>query len=349
MSPTHLTIHLGVALALFVVAALITRFMARVSILDIPNHRSSHQVVTPKSGGVALVAAFVGGVAAAITLGDPSLAGEGYFWGFVLASLLVAGISFYDDVTQKSFLFKFLTQMVAAAVLLLFGLVVERLAIPGVGYVELGWIGYPLTFLWLVGMTNAFNFMDGLDGLAGGVALITALSFGLISFDQGGSFSFIVAYAVAAGAAGFLLFNFPPARIFMGDVGSAFAGFLFAALAVVAAIREPGHTSFLVMPMLLFHFIFDTAFTLWRRWRLGRNLFQAHREHLYQLFNQLGYSHRTVTLFQYAMCVVQGMSAWWLLHIEGDARLWVFVPVLAIQLLYARWVMGRARAAGLLD
>lgn len=341
--------HLFVALALAVVAALVTWAMARVSILDVPNHRSSHAVATPKSGGVALVVAFLGAALAAVILGDPVLAGEGWFWGFVASALLVAAVSFYDDITQKPFLFKFFTQMAAAAVVLLFGLVVERLAVPGYGYVDLGWFGYPITFLWLVGLTNAFNFMDGLDGLAGGVAMITALSFGLITYYEGGTYSFIIAYGVAAGAAGFLLFNFPPAKIFMGDVGSAFVGFLFATLAVIAANREPGHTSFLVMPMLLFHFVFDTAFTLWRRWRAGKNLFQAHREHLYQLFNQLGYSHRTVAFSQYAMCVVQGLAAWWLLHIEGDARLWLFLPVLLLQVAYAAWIMKRARAAGLLE
>ncbi|GAB6042214.1 MraY family glycosyltransferase [Endothiovibrio diazotrophicus] len=320
--------------------------MARVKILDVPNQRSSHQVATPKSGGVALVVAFLGAALMAAAV-QPELAGAGWYWGFVGSALLVAGVAFYDDVTQKSFLFKFLSQMVAAAVVLLFGLVVERLAIPGVGVVELGWVSYPLTFLWLVGLTNAFNFMDGLDGLAGGVALLTAIFFGLLTFRQGGSFSFILAYGVAAGAAGFLRYNFPPAKIFMGDVGSAFVGFLFAALAVVAANREPGHISFLVMPMLLFHFIFDTAFTLWRRWRAGRNLLQAHREHLYQLFNQLGYSHRVVAISQYLMCLVQGAMAWVMLHIEGAARLWAFLPVLLLQVGYAGWVMTRARRAGL--
>lgn len=340
--------HLFVALVLTVVAGVVTWAMTRVSILDLPNHRSSHQVATPKSGGVALVVAFIGAAAMALFTGGAALAGEGWFWGFVVSALLVAAVSLYDDISEKPFLFKFFSQMAAASVVLLFGLVVERLAVPGYGYVELGWLGYPITFLWLVGLTNAFNFMDGLDGLAGGVALITALFFALITYGQGDIFSFIIAYGVAAGAAGFLVFNFPPAKIFMGDVGSAFVGFLFAVLAVIAANREPGHISFLVMPMLLFHFIFDTAFTLWRRKRAGKNVFQAHREHLYQLLNQLGYSHRAVALTQYAMCLVQGVAAWSLLHLEGGARLWAFLPVLLLQVVYAAWIMKRARVAGLL-
>jgi UDP-GlcNAc:undecaprenyl-phosphate GlcNAc-1-phosphate transferase len=104
-----------------------------------------------------------------------------------------------------------------------------------------------------------------------------------------------------AGAAGFLVFNFPPARIFMGDVGSAFLGFTFATLAVIGASLDLGHLSFYIVPLLLFHFIFDTAFTFLRRLSRGEKVHLAHRTHLYQLLNGLGYSHRAVSLFHYGL------------------------------------------------
>jgi UDP-GlcNAc:undecaprenyl-phosphate GlcNAc-1-phosphate transferase len=133
----------------------------------------------------------------------------------------------------------------------------------------------------------------------------------------------------------------------MGDVGSQFLGFAFAAIAVIAAERDASPTSLLVMPLLFFHFIFDTVFTFLRRLRDGRSLTQAHRGHLYQALNRLGASHARVSWVHYAMGVAQGVAALVLIFLPADARMFVFVPFVLLEAFYAMRIMRRVRRAGI--
>ncbi|MDA1044787.1 MAG: MraY family glycosyltransferase [Verrucomicrobia bacterium] len=206
-----------------------------VRVMDVPNERSSHSLPIPKSGGVAIVIAFVVGNLIVYFVADVARIADQEFWGFLACAVLLAVVSFVDDVTQKSFAAKILTQMFCVGVVLVLGLRIIRLWVPFLGEIELGWASYILSFLWIIGLTNVYNFMDGLDGLAGGVAVIAAVFLCAIAFAQGSYFVYAVSYALIASVAGFLIFNFPPARIFMGDVGSAFLGFTFATLAVIGA------------------------------------------------------------------------------------------------------------------
>lgn len=134
----------------------------------------------------------------------------------------------------------------------------------------------------------------------------------------------------------------------MGDVGSSFLGFTFATLAVIGSSLDLGRLSFYIVPMLLFHFIFDTAFTFVRRLVRGEKVLQAHRTHLYQLLNRVGYSHRSVSFLHYGMTVFQGIGAYVSVKLPAEERLLVFVPFLVIEIVYARWVLGRAKAMRLL-
>ena len=244
--------------------------------------------------------------------------------------------------------FKLATQIIAVLVVLWSGLVIDQVSFPSIGMLTLGSLSYPISFLWILGLTNAYNFMDGLDGLAGGVAVIVSAFFCFITFSQGSTFVYITSYTVMSGAMGFLIYNWSPARVFMGDVGSAFLGFVFAVLAIIAANHDASHTSFLVMPLLLFNFIYDTFFTFLRRLLRGERVFDAHRVHLYQLCNRFGYSHRAVCLLQYGMCVSQGIGAIWMVNIPGAQRIFVFVPFLLFQVLYSYFVIRRASARQLL-
>mgnify|MGYP001807050226 FL=1 len=134
----------------------------------------------------------------------------------------------------------------------------------------------------------------------------------------------------------------------MGDVGSQFLGFAFAALAIIAMRYDHSHTSFLVMPLLFLHFLWDTSLTILRRWLAGENIAQAHRSHLYQLFNRLGFSHREVTLYHYLVTLAQGLGAVVMVQIPGEARLLVFVPFLLWQAGYTAVVLRGAIADGLI-
>ena len=341
--------HLLFALALILFSALLTRFMLqRVRIIDVPNERSSHELPTPKSGGIAILGTFVAGVVILLLFAKNPLVRERYFLGFVLSSLLIAGVAFYDDIKNKPFIVKLMAQVVGITFALALGLVIDALTLPFAGLIALGVWAYPISFVWMLGMTNAFNFMDGIDGLAAGVAVIVSAFFCAITYSQGSLLVYITSYTLLAGAFGFLIYNAPPARIFMGDVGSAFLGFAFAVLAIIAARYDSSHTSFMVMPLLLFNFVYDTFFTFLRRLLRGDRVLEAHRTHLYQLLNRLGYSHRAVSFTHYAMCIMQGVAAIWMVHIQGGERTLVFVPFLVVYGIYSYWVIKAAKKACLI-
>lgn len=262
--------------------------------------------------------------------------------------MLIAIVSFVDDLITTQFFFRLSSQALSAITVMAFGIVISELTLPLSGNVQIGLIGYAITFFWIVGMTNAFNFMDGINGISGGTAVIVCLFFGHICASLGSNFAYIISYTIAAGALGFLLFNFPKAKLFMGDVGSAFLGFVFATLAIIAALYDHSHTSLFVMPLLLFHYIWDTFFTFMRRLLKGEFVFQAHRSHLYQLFNQLGYSHTRVTLFYWGVGIAQGLGCLWMVTIPDNRRLLVFIHYLVFQIVYTITIIRKAKAKGLL-
>jgi UDP-GlcNAc:undecaprenyl-phosphate/decaprenyl-phosphate GlcNAc-1-phosphate transferase len=341
----NLYLHLAFGVALTIIAYALTWAMARfVRIMDEPNHRSSHVKAVPRAGGVSVVITFYIGIAITWFLGGFNDVETSLLVGFLFSTFLIAAISLVDDITDQSALIKLITQMIAVAIVLFLGITLDEIAIPVVGYVDLGLAGFLISFFWILGLTNAFNFMDGLDGLAGGVAAIAGLFFMIITFTEGSSFVYIISYSLLAGALGFLFLNFPPAKIILGDVGAAFLGFVFAVLAIIASRYDESRTSFLVMPMLMFNFIYDTSYTFFRRLAQGKNVLEAHREHLYQLMNRSGFSHMEVVLTQYCMVFMQGLGALWIVSIPGDERMLVFVPYLLFQIAYTWLVLRRIRA-----
>ncbi len=349
MSATALLSHALFAAALTVLSAALTWLILRkIRIIDTPNARSSHSTPTPSSGGIAIAVTFFVGIAIYALLSDQTRIAEPHFLGFIVAALSIAALSIYDDLHGMGFRHKLVFQIAAGVVVMAFGVLIESFQFPFFGKVELGLLAWPITLMWIIGLTNAFNFMDGLDGLAAGTTVIATLFFAAITFTQGSTFIYLMSIIVAASTLGFLLWNFPPAKIFMGDSGSQFLGFVLAVMAVIAGAFDASHTSYFVMPLLFFHFIWDAAFTFFRRMRRGEAVTTAHRSHLYQLMNRLGASHKQVTLMHLAMTFAQGLGALLLVNLEGSLRLWVFVPFVVVQVLYTRRVMARAEKAGLL-
>lgn len=323
--------------------------LRHLTIYDVPNERSSHTQITPKGGGVAIVVTFLAGISLIFIIVDKTPIYATYFLGFFAGSFVIAALAFSDDLRPISFTIKLGGYILATIVVLWAGIVIDVTYLPIFGEVRWGWGAYPLTLLWVLGLTNSYNFMDGLDGLAAGTAVIAALFLSLISFQQGSNFIYLASLVLAAASLGFLIFNWSPAKIFMGDIGSTFLGFAFATMAVIAARYDHSHTSLFVVPLLLFHFIFDTLFTFFRRLLAGEHVFLAHRSHLYQLLNRLGYSHRQVTLFYCAMAISQGVAAVWMTNIPGPDRMLVYLPFLIFYLIYAAWVMVRSKKEGLIE
>jgi len=336
--------HLVFASVLFGIATSLTWLMlSRVRIMDIPNARSSHHAPIPRGGGVAIVVTFLLGVVVIDLLGDKTPLSQQYFWAFLGSALLIAVVSFLDDITDQGFLVKLATQFLAALFVVASGIVLDQFSVPFVGNLQLPWLGTILTIFWVVGLTNSYNFMDGIDGLAATTAVIASAFFAYITFRHDSLFIYITSYTVMAGAGGFLVFNRPPARIFLGDVGSAFLGFIFAVMAIVAARYDHSHTSFLVVPLLLLHFLFDTTATLCRRIVARENITQAHRTHAYQLLVRMGLSHGRVTLIYAVLGVLQGIAAIVMVEIGGEARLWVFAPFLLAYTVAYLIIWGQTR------
>ena len=279
--------------------------------------------------------------AAFARLADP------YFLGVIEASLAIAVVAFLDDLFDWPFTIKLGAQLLAALVAVASGLYVLSLNLPYRGSVPLGWIGAVATLAWLLFTTNAMNFIDGLNGLASGVSLIACLFLAFIAQQQGAWFAYAAGGLLACGLLGFLPFNFPRARIFMGDVGSQFCGFMLAVLAVVASRFDGIELSFLLVPMLLSGVLFDVAFTLVRRALDGERVTQPHRGHLYQVAHRSGVSAVAVTLVHWAFAAWGGICC--LVFIAAPSAAKPLVPLLVVlpQAAWLRFVSQRALRAGL--
>ena len=328
------------------VSAAVVRGMVALGPLDRPDARKAHARPVPKGGGVGVVAAFLLGVGILYATAEFSRIADPYFRGVIVASAAIALVAFGDDLRDWPFVVKLGAQVGAALLAVGTGLYVSALNVPWWGPLHLGWLGAPLTIVWILLLTNAVNFMDGLNGLASGACAIAAGILAAIAAAYGGWFVYFASLLLLAGLIGFLPFNFPRARIFMGDVGSQFCGFVLAVLAVLAG-RFPGvELSVLLVPMLLFGVLWDVVFTLARRWRDSDRLTQAHRSHLYQVAHRTGWDARAVTLLHWAFVGWGGLCCAAFLH-AGLAKPWAVLAVVPPQLAWTAYVIRRARKVGL--
>lgn len=342
-----LLVHALLLGALAALSAALAWAMARWRLLmDAPNDRSSHVLPTPRGGGIGIVVAAMAAWIVFWNAGFASRQAGLPELGLALGAAIVAVAGLLDDRRAQPAWLKFGAQATASAIAIACGLSIERLPLPGLGTVELGPVaGAALAFLWLAGLTNAFNFMDGLDGLAAATATIAACFLAVAAHRAGAGPVAALAWALAAGSAGFLVLNWPPARIFMGDVGSQFLGFAFAGIGILLA-RADGiadGAGILVVPVLLANFLFDTGLTAFQRWRRGARLWEAHREHLYQRCNRAGHGHRAVTLRVAGLAAACGIASTWM---RDAASAWSCVALaLALQCAWLAAVRGAERRA----
>ncbi|MDE2390641.1 MAG: undecaprenyl/decaprenyl-phosphate alpha-N-acetylglucosaminyl 1-phosphate transferase [Rhodospirillales bacterium] len=332
-------------LAIF--SGIIVRVMITLGVPDKPDARKAHTQTTPKSGGVGIVCAFLLGVLLLYRYGQVSRLAEPYFIGVIAAATLIALVSMLDDLLDMSFAVKLGTQLIAALAVIFSGLWVHNVALPLLGYVNLGWAGVPLTVFFLLFVTNAMNFIDGLNGLAAGVTLIACLFLAGIAGARGGFFIYTASLLLAGGVLGFLPFNFPKGRIFMGDVGSQFCGFMLALLGVAAARFEQVQMSFLLVPFLLSGVLYDVTFTLARRLLAGENIARAHNGHLYQVVRRAGMDAKLVALIHWLFAVLGGLTAIAFISTPSVPRLWIGLIPLGVQIVWTFYVSARARQAGI--
>lgn len=299
--------------ATWAAAALMVAGAMRLGVIDHPGHRSSHTRPTPKGGGIGIVLAFVAAVPVARLLGGlPPL--DGPVAGLLGATILLGGVSWLDDVHQWPPVLKLAAQFAAAILVVATGPYPHGALSPIVGDVPGAVLGGVLSVLGLVYLTNAVNFMDGLNGLISGAVMLACLVLGGLMLGGpmlggpilGGMGLGAMALILAAALAGFLPFNFPAGRIFMGDVGSQSCGLLIGAFGLACAAGQPAGAAWSAVPLMLAGVLYDVTYTLVRRWRRGARLMESHREHLYQLATTGGLSPVAVTLVQWGFVLWGG-------------------------------------------
>ncbi len=315
------------SLLAFIGAFFFSRYLANpvshLHILDHPNARSLHQRPIPRTGGLAMIAGTLAGLTL-ITLETSTLPSR------TLISLLtglasLAVVSFVDDRTDITARSRILVHLWAAVSLLIAGFAPDRLDLPGFACVLPTGIAISLTILFTVWMINLYNFMDGMDGFAGGMAVIGFAALAWLGRADAGFAA--VCLTVAAASAGFLIHNFPPAKIFLGDTGSTTLGFLAAACSLWGS--KAGLFP-LWMALLIFSpFSVDATLTLLRRLWRGEKVWEAHRSHYYQRLVLLGWGHRRTVLAEYAL----------MLACAGSTLLAVQLPPVGQAALAGSWIV----------
>jgi UDP-GlcNAc:undecaprenyl-phosphate GlcNAc-1-phosphate transferase len=369
---------LRIGLATLVVATAATwlatpwviRFARVVGAVDQPDPRKIHRQPIPRVGGAAVVFGFTAGVLFAAWASGfkvPTYEGiAGIYWpGLGIAAVWIFLIGFIDDVRRLSFRWKLAGQIVAGVAVWLWGFRIEFVTNPfGSGVIDLGPLALPLTLLWIVGITNAVNLIDGLDGLASGVALIVTLTMGLLAGLQGKLGVTAACVALAGSLLGFLRFNFNPARIFLGDSGSMFLGFVLAVASIRASHKGPAAVALLAPLLLLGLPILDTGLAIVRRlWRVafgvrenvherrisrilrnGHHVFLPDREHIHHKLLDLGLSHRASVLVLYGVTLVLSLDALAVTMNKGLAIVLIPLGVLALMFTsYLILVRGTSR------
>ena len=280
---------------------------------DIPNERSLHTEPIPRTGGIALMAGIFSGWVLMI---------QSWAWWVVLPMLGLFVLSLMDDVRGLTARTRLIGHFIAALIVL--------------GGAGVGWVWLLPVLLFIVWMTNLYNFMDGSDGLAGGMALFGFSFYGIAGLIHGDEIFAMMNFSIGAAAIGFLYHNFHPAKVFMGDAGSIPLGFLAAAFGVYG--WQQGHWPFW-FPILVFSpFVADATFTLIKRLLRREQLSQAHRSHYYQRLVQMGWGHRNTALAEYLLMFLVGASALWGMSLDAQGQGSLLAGWAAIYLGLMMWI-----------
>jgi len=294
--PLHLCI--GALVSAFVITFFFTpwaiKLAYKLGAIDQPDTRKVHSKAMPRMGGLAFFAAFLICMVFIIKVSGP-------FLGLIYGACIVFLAGMIDDIFQISPWLKLCGQVIAAAVAVYFGVVVQFVTNPFDGLLNLGILSIPVTLLWIVGISNAINLIDGLDGLAAGVSVIAAVTMGVVAMVQGEPVVSLAAFILVASILGFLPYNFYPAKTFMGDGGSNFLGFVLACLAIMGTAKSAALISLFIPVIILGIPIFDTFFAIIRRINNKAPIFMPDKNHLHHRLLALGMSHRRSVVLIYAI------------------------------------------------
>jgi UDP-GlcNAc:undecaprenyl-phosphate GlcNAc-1-phosphate transferase len=340
MEQPSLAVFAAAALCGAAFAVAVTPFVRqlalRLDVVDHPGDRRLHVVRTPTLGGVALTASALATLFVLQALsGSAALLLREHGWNLqalLLGTLVILVIGVADDARGLSASVKLLGQVTAGAIAIAGGYGFSAVTNPFTGgYWEFGWFGNVLSLLWIIGITNAFNLIDGLDGLATGVALIAAATISLIALLQGRPDTALLAFVLVGVLAGFLCHNFPPASIFLGDSGALLLGYTLSLLSIQGL--QKGTTAIVTLvPILALGLpIMDMLVTMWRRFLVAgvSAVFRADQEHMHHRLVSMGLTHRRAVLLLYAVCLLFAAFAFLSLVARGPGNA-VLVGIVAV-------------------
>lgn len=308
---------------------LVRKLAFRLNAVARPNHRTIHKELMPRLGGVAIFAAFLVGIVLIMLFTDEKFAALRHeTLVFLFAGSFILALGIYDDIKGADSNQKFLVQFISAAIVILFGYKITAVVNPFGAPISLGIFSIPFTLLWIVGITNAVNLIDGLDGLAAGISFGAAWIMIFISLLFGNIMSAFPAAILAGAIGGFLVYNFNPAKIFLGDSGSLLIGFLLACFSINGTFRDNEAVAIYIPMIVLGIPIIDTMLAIIRRIRKRIHLFQADKEHIHHRLLQLGISHRNAVLILYGISYSWGMIALAIYVLGRQESLFLLLPIL---------------------
>lgn len=299
---------------------------------DEVNERKIHKGNIPRLGGIGIFLSFAVTlcVASLVFIKDPANAPWGpKYWPVAISFIVIHFMGLADDFKNLRARFRFAIQLCVAVLVVASGFRFDDIYLPFLdSEIALGWVAFPLSVIWIVGITNSINLIDGMDGLCGGISLLASCVYGIIYIEQGFLFPALTAFILAGAIAGYLFYNFPPAKIFMGDSGSTLLGFAIAVLplmgkADIATGSGIGIWSAITITLIP---IFDTFAAMWRRKRAGVSFFTADKYHLHHKLLNLGFSTRQILAITYASCLLLGTVAISSLYVDKYVN-WILIMI----------------------
>lgn len=317
----------AMSLALIVTPAVI-KLAIKTDAVDKPDERKVHKVPIPRIGGLGIYISFMVAVGFYIFSSYIDHETLHQLKGLLVSGSLIVALGLVDDYKNLPAKIKLLGQILAATVLVVgFDVRIDFITDPLGDYIYLEWVAIPATIFWLVGLTNTINLIDGLDGLAAGVSSIASVTILLVALKQNFFVVTILTAALAGASVGFLFYNSNPARIFMGDSGSMFLGFMLAGISVIGAVKSTA-TIALIVPILALGLpILDTAFAIVRRYRGGRPIFQPDKGHLHHRLLSLGFTQRQAVFLMYVISAMLGLSAVALTEVNSQIAMLILIAV----------------------
>jgi len=314
----------------FAATPLMIRLAKHMGAIDVPKDgRRVHKVPTPRLGGLAIFLGFLAGLLYLYEIDSRMV-------GVLTGAAIIVTLGFFDDIKPLPAKFKFLVQIIAAVIVIRSGVRIDHVSnplhfmFPDNEYIIFGNWSYPLTLLWIVGVTNAINLVDGLDGLAAGTSIISAVTLFVAAQTTGQPFAAFLASILAASILGFLPYNFNPAKIFMGDTGALFLGYMLSVISVMGVLKGAAALSILVPIFAIGLPIYDTLFAMIRRASNGKSMMEADKGHLHHKLLDAGMSQRQAVITLYSISAVLGFSA--VVLVEATLKV-AFVLVFAVFLL----------------